>query len=90
MCLNEETYGRVCQQTFVWHISRQEWFETTICFIISGFKLCIKYAIRGVQVNQDGFKLNGTCQLLVYADDVNTFDESIHNVTKKKTIFISC
>ena len=28
-------------------------------------------AITRVQVNQDGLKLNGTHQLLAYADDVN-------------------
>jgi retron-type reverse transcriptase len=32
----------------------------------------LQYTIRRVQVNHDGLKLNGTHQLLQYADDVNT------------------
>jgi len=35
------------------------------------FNTVLEYAIRRVQVNQDGLKLNGTHPLLAYADDVN-------------------
>jgi hypothetical protein len=40
----------------------------------------LDYAIRRVQVNQDGLKLNGTQQLLAYADDVNILGGSVQTV----------
>jgi hypothetical protein len=40
----------------------------------------LDYAIRRVQVNQDGLQLNGTRQLLVYADDVNMLGGSVHTI----------
>ena len=44
------------------------------------FNFALEYAIRKVKVNQDGLKLNGTHQLLAYADDVNILGGSIRTV----------
>ena len=37
------------------------------------FNFALEYAIRSVQVNLDGLKLNGTHLFLVYFDDVNIY-----------------
>ena len=40
----------------------------------------LEYIIRRVQVHQDGLKLNGTHQLLVYVDVVNMLGGSEHTI----------
>jgi hypothetical protein len=42
----------------------------------------LEYAIRRFQANQEGLKLNGTHQLVVYADDVNISGGSVHAIKK--------
>jgi hypothetical protein len=39
-------------------------------------------------VNQDGLKLNGTQQLLVYAEDVNILCGSVHTVKENREAFV--
>jgi len=44
------------------------------------FNFALEYCIRRVQVNQNGLKINGTHQHLVYTDDVNILGGSVHNI----------
>jgi hypothetical protein len=44
------------------------------------FDFALLYTIKRVPVNQDDLKLNGTHQLLVYADDVNIPSGNVHTV----------
>jgi len=44
------------------------------------FNIAVEYAIKRFHVNQDGLKLNGTCQILVYADSVNILDGKVQNI----------
>jgi hypothetical protein len=52
------------------------------------FNFALGYAIRKVQVNQVGLKLNGTHQLLVYADDVNLLGDNINTINRNKKALI--
>jgi hypothetical protein len=44
------------------------------------FKFALEYAIRKVQENQVGLKLNGTSHLLAYADDVNLVVDNVDTI----------
>jgi len=44
------------------------------------FNFALKYTTRKVQVNQEGLKLNGTHQLLFYADNIIILGGSVHTI----------
>jgi len=52
------------------------------------FNFALEYAIRRFQVNQNGMKLNGTHQLLAYADDVNVLGGSLHTAEKNTEVLV--
>jgi len=53
------------------------------------FNFVLQYAIRRVQVNQDGLKLNGTLQRLAYGDDVNILGGSIHTLKENAEALVA-
>jgi len=77
ICL-AETYSRVrvCKNLSDMFSIRNGLEQGDVAPLLFNFSL--DYPIRRVQVNQGGLKLNGTYQLLVYADYINILGGSVH------------
>jgi len=68
---------------------RREWSGKRRCFNAIAFNFALEYAIRRVQLNQDGLKLNGTHQTLVYAVDVDILGVSVHTIKKRAETLVA-
>jgi hypothetical protein len=62
------------------HIVKSVQVKVCVSVLLSNFAL--EYAIKKVQENQVGLKLNGTRQLLAYVDSVNLLGDNIDTVRK--------
>jgi hypothetical protein len=77
VCLNE-TYSRVrIGKTLSDKILIQNGLKQRDALSPLPFNLAFEYAIRGVQEDQEGLKLNGTHQLLAYADALDILGENL-------------
>ena len=54
------------------------------------FNFALEYAIRKLHETNLGLDMNGTQQVLAYADDVNLITDDIKNNRKKHRFVIKC
>jgi hypothetical protein len=79
ICLNETHIGKHLSDSFPIQNSLKQG-DALLSSLL--FKLALEYAIKKVQENQVGFKLNETYQHLAYADGVKLLGDNVNTDLK--------
>jgi hypothetical protein len=88
MCLNE-TYTKVCiSKNFSDRFPIKNGLKQGDALLTLLFNSALEYAIKKVQENLVGLKLNETHQLLTYADDVNLMGDNMDTIKKNTETLI--
>jgi hypothetical protein len=88
MCLNE-TYNKIRMGKHLSdNFSIQNGLKQGEVLSLLLFNFALEYAIRKIQENQVGLKLNGIHQLLVYADHVNLLGANIDTIKRERQTLI--
>jgi hypothetical protein len=79
--------NRVLVGEYLTHFFIKDGLKSRTCSYAISLNFALESAIKNFPANQEGFKLNGIYQLLMYADGVNVLRKNIHTVKKKHNLY---